>query len=68
MFDNLFPFTDGVIDHPNSTERNQLLASYSNLTEERDQLQASYSLLIKERDQLQTERDFLSGRLTNLGE
>ncbi|XP_064859833.1 C-type lectin domain family 4 member E-like [Oncorhynchus nerka] len=42
----------GVIGHHNSTERNQLLASYSNLTEERDQLQ--------------TERDFLSGRLTNL--
>ncbi|XP_031670495.1 CD209 antigen-like protein C [Oncorhynchus kisutch] len=56
----------GVIDHHNSTERNQLLASYSNLTEERDQLQASYSLLIKERDQLQTERDSLSGRLTYL--
>ncbi|XP_070964787.1 CD209 antigen-like protein C [Oncorhynchus clarkii lewisi] len=57
----------GVIDHHNSTERNQLLTSYNNLTKERDQLQASYSLLIKERDQLQTERDFLSGRLTNLG-
>ncbi|XP_070964771.1 CD209 antigen-like protein C [Oncorhynchus clarkii lewisi] len=57
----------GVIDHHNSTERNQLLASYSNLTEEKDQLQSSYNNLTKEGDQLQTERDFLSGRLTNLG-
>ncbi|XP_029605392.1 C-type lectin domain family 17, member A-like isoform X1 [Salmo trutta] len=56
----------GVIGHHNSTERDQLLASYSNLTKERDQLQTSYNNLTKERDQLQTERDFLSGRFTNL--
>nr|XP_046181213.1 C-type lectin domain family 4 member E-like [Oncorhynchus gorbuscha] len=35
-------------------------------SEEKDQLQTSYNSLTKERDQLQTERDFLSGRFTNL--
>ncbi|XP_052320896.1 CD209 antigen-like protein E isoform X8 [Oncorhynchus keta] len=43
---------------------------YSNVSKnssaERDQLQNSYNNLTKERDQLQTERDVLSGRLTNL--
>uniref|UniRef100_A0A673VX72 C-type lectin domain family 17, member A-like n=1 Tax=Salmo trutta TaxID=8032 RepID=A0A673VX72_SALTR len=86
--------SDGVIGHHNSTERDQLQTSYSNmtkerdqlqtsyntltkerdqlqtsyntLTKERDQLQTSYNTLTKERDQLQTERDFLSGRFTNL--
>ncbi|XP_052320901.1 CD209 antigen-like protein E isoform X12 [Oncorhynchus keta] len=37
-----------------------------NSSAERDQLQNSYNNLTKERDQLQTERDVLSGRLTNL--
>nr|XP_046181211.1 CD209 antigen-like protein C isoform X1 [Oncorhynchus gorbuscha] len=47
-------------------ERDQLQTSYNNLTKERDQLQNSYNNLTKERDQLKTERDVLSGRLTNL--
>ncbi|XP_036845278.1 C-type lectin domain family 4 member M-like [Oncorhynchus mykiss] len=47
-------------------ERDQLQSSYNNLTKERDQLQSSYNNLTKDRDQLQTERDFLSGRSTNL--
>uniref|UniRef100_A0A8C8GVX7 C-type lectin domain-containing protein n=1 Tax=Oncorhynchus tshawytscha TaxID=74940 RepID=A0A8C8GVX7_ONCTS len=47
-------------------EREQLQSSYNNLTKEREQLQSSYNNLTEERDQLQTERDFLSGRSTNL--
>ncbi|XP_036811359.1 C-type lectin domain family 4 member M-like [Oncorhynchus mykiss] len=47
-------------------ERDQLQSSYNNLTKEREQLQSSYNNLTKDRDQLQTERDFLSGRSTNL--
>ncbi|XP_045072471.1 C-type lectin domain family 12 member B-like [Coregonus clupeaformis] len=70
----------GVIGHRDSKERNQLQASYNNLTEERDQLQTSYNTLTEERDQLQTsynnlteerdqlqtEREILNRRLTNL--
>uniref|UniRef100_A0A4W5MH62 C-type lectin domain-containing protein n=1 Tax=Hucho hucho TaxID=62062 RepID=A0A4W5MH62_9TELE len=56
----------GVIDHHNSTERDQLQDRNSILTKERDQLQTSYNNLTEERDQLQTERDILSWRLTNL--
>ncbi|XP_045073781.1 C-type lectin domain family 1 member B-like [Coregonus clupeaformis] len=41
----------GVIGHHESTERDQLQASYNNLTEERDQLQTSYNTLTEERDQ-----------------
>ncbi|KAI4876730.1 hypothetical protein NFI96_027900 [Prochilodus magdalenae] len=37
-----------------TTERDQLLTSYTSLTKERDQLQTSYTSLTKERDQLQT--------------
>ncbi|XP_036789829.1 C-type lectin domain family 4 member M-like [Oncorhynchus mykiss] len=44
----------GVIGHHYSTERDQLQASYNNMTEERNQLQTSYNTLTKERDQLQT--------------
>uniref|UniRef100_A0A8C7MDL0 CD209 antigen-like protein C n=1 Tax=Oncorhynchus kisutch TaxID=8019 RepID=A0A8C7MDL0_ONCKI len=51
-------------------ERDQLQSSYNSLTKERDQLQSSYNTLTKEREQLQSsynkERDFLSGRSTNL--
>ncbi|XP_045071763.1 CD209 antigen-like protein C [Coregonus clupeaformis] len=50
---SVFPFTDGVIGHHDSTERDQLQTSYNNLTKERDQLQTSYNNLTKERDQLQ---------------
>ncbi|XP_045568714.1 trichohyalin-like [Salmo salar] len=50
----------GVIGHHDSTERDQLQASYSLLTKERDQLQTSYSLLTKERDQLQISYSLLS--------
>ncbi|KAK6324667.1 hypothetical protein J4Q44_G00040090 [Coregonus suidteri] len=60
----------GVIGHHESTERDQLQASYNNLTEERDQLQTSYNTLTEERDQLQTsyntlteERDQLQNRI-----
>ncbi|KAK6324629.1 hypothetical protein J4Q44_G00039710, partial [Coregonus suidteri] len=56
----------GVIGHRDSKERNQLQASYNNLTEERVQLQTSYNTLTEERDQLQTEREILNRRLTNL--
>ena len=54
MFDELFPFTDGAIDHHKSTQIDQLQTSYNTLTKERDQLQDSNSLLTKERGQLQT--------------
>ncbi|XP_029582743.1 C-type lectin domain family 12 member B-like [Salmo trutta] len=54
-------------------EREQLQASYNNLTEARDQLQrerdllqASYNNLIAERDQLQRERDLLQASYNNL--
>ncbi|KAI4896307.1 hypothetical protein NFI96_009080, partial [Prochilodus magdalenae] len=54
-------------------ERDQLQASYTNLTIERDQLQTSYTNLTIERDQLQTsntnltlERDQLQTSYTNL--
>ncbi|XP_070297211.1 C-type lectin domain family 4 member M-like isoform X2 [Salvelinus sp. IW2-2015] len=47
-------------------ERDLLQSSYNSLTRERDQLQSSCNTLNKERVQLQTERDFLSGRFTNL--
>ncbi|XP_045569077.1 centrosomal protein of 135 kDa isoform X2 [Salmo salar] len=50
----------GVIGHHDSTERDQLQASYSLLTKEGDQLQTSYSLLTKERDQLQTSYSLLT--------
>ncbi|XP_045069628.1 C-type lectin domain family 10 member A-like [Coregonus clupeaformis] len=65
----------GVIGHRDSKERNQLQASYNNLTEERDQLQTSYNTLTEERDQLQTsyntlteERDQLQTSYNNLTE
>ncbi|KAJ8000584.1 hypothetical protein DPEC_G00181900 [Dallia pectoralis] len=55
--------------------RDQLKASYSNLTEERDQLKASYSSLTKERDKLKAsysnmteERDQLKASYSNLTE
>ncbi|XP_029622373.1 C-type lectin domain family 7 member A-like [Salmo trutta] len=56
----------GVIGHHDSTERDQLQASYSLLTNERDQLQASYNNMTEERNQLQTrvrfyEKPCLSG-------
>ncbi|CDQ95285.1 unnamed protein product [Oncorhynchus mykiss] len=37
----------GVIGHHYSTERDQLQASYNNMTEERNQLQTSYNTLTK---------------------
>uniref|UniRef100_A0A673YA16 C-type lectin domain-containing protein n=1 Tax=Salmo trutta TaxID=8032 RepID=A0A673YA16_SALTR len=57
---------NGVIGHHDSTERDQLQASYSLLTNERDQLQASYNNMTEERNQLQTrvrfyEKPCLSG-------
>ncbi|XP_064819244.1 C-type lectin domain family 6 member A-like isoform X2 [Oncorhynchus masou masou] len=58
--------SDGVIDHHDSTEIDQLQDSNSLLTKERDQLQTRYNNLTKERDQLQTEKVFLSERLSNL--
>ncbi|KAI4902452.1 hypothetical protein NFI96_031398 [Prochilodus magdalenae] len=65
-----------------TTERDQLLTSYTSLTKERDQLQTSYTSLTKERDQLQTsytnltrerdelkkERDGIQEMLMTLGE
>jgi uncharacterized protein YlxW (UPF0749 family) len=59
---------DSNVSKNSSAERYQLQNSYNNLTKERYQLQNSYNNLTKERDQLQTERDVLSGRLTNLSE
>ncbi|XP_064818300.1 C-type lectin domain family 4 member E-like isoform X2 [Oncorhynchus masou masou] len=58
--------SDGVTDHHDSTEIDQLQDSNSLLTKERDQLQTRYNNLTKERDQLQTEKVFLSERLSNL--
>uniref|UniRef100_A0A673ZQ93 C-type lectin domain-containing protein n=1 Tax=Salmo trutta TaxID=8032 RepID=A0A673ZQ93_SALTR len=50
----------GVIDHHNSTERDQQQDSNSLLTKERDQLQTSYNTLTKERDQLQSSYNTLT--------
>ncbi|XP_036789847.1 CD209 antigen-like protein C [Oncorhynchus mykiss] len=60
MFDELFPFTDGAIDHHKSTQIDQLQTSYNTLTKERDQLQTSYNTLTEERDQLQTSYNTLT--------
>uniref|UniRef100_A0A4W5LX64 C-type lectin domain-containing protein n=1 Tax=Hucho hucho TaxID=62062 RepID=A0A4W5LX64_9TELE len=65
----------GVIDHHNSTERDQLQDRNSILTKKRDQLQDRNSILTKERDQLQDrnsiltkERDQLQTSYNNLTE
>ncbi|XP_029622360.1 oxidized low-density lipoprotein receptor 1-like isoform X2 [Salmo trutta] len=56
----------GVIGHRDSTERDQLQASYSLLTNERDQLQTSYNNTIEERDQLQTSYSLLTNKREQL--
>ncbi|KAL6467025.1 hypothetical protein MHYP_G00248290 [Metynnis hypsauchen] len=49
-----------------TTERDQLLTSYTNLTIERDQLQTSYTNLTIERDQLEKDRDGIQKKLLEL--
>ncbi|KAL6466979.1 hypothetical protein MHYP_G00247830 [Metynnis hypsauchen] len=49
-----------------TSERDQLLTSYTNLTIERDQLQTSNTNLTTKRDQLQKERDYFKKKFSEL--
>ncbi|KAI4875874.1 hypothetical protein NFI96_008010, partial [Prochilodus magdalenae] len=69
-FNNLTTERDQLLTSYTSLtkDRNQLYTTYTSLTKERDQLQTSYTNLTRERDELKKERDGIQEMLMTLGE